>query len=210
MRDWYKQWLRVIFAAAVVAFAGPSCAETLSGTELVKNLQQGGFALLMRHAHAPRTPPETAAADPANRNLERQLDETGRAQARAMGEALRSLRIGIGSVLSSPTFRALETVRYAGFGTATTYSELGDGGRSMASDQAGTRGEWLRSRLTQPPPRGTNTVIVTHQPNITEALGQTWSDLQDGEALVIRPDGANAPAVVARVKIDEWRQFAAG
>ena len=46
-----------------------------------------------------------------NAKLERQLDETGRTGATAMGETIRALRIPIGVVLTSPTYRAMETVR---------------------------------------------------------------------------------------------------
>ena len=68
----------------------------------------------------------------------------------AMGKALRSLKSPIGEVLSSPTYRALETVKYAQLGNARTYAELGDNGRSM---QGGTEAQaaWLRERVKQCP-----------------------------------------------------------
>ncbi len=56
----------------------------------------------------------------------RQLDEAGRRGAAAMGEAIRALRIPIGAVLTSPTYRALETVKHAGVGAPTVVEELGD------------------------------------------------------------------------------------
>jgi phosphohistidine phosphatase SixA len=65
---------------------------------------------------ARRTPPDPAQADADNIQHERQLDEQGRASARAMGEAIRRLQIPIDQVLSSPTYRAQETVRLAQLG----------------------------------------------------------------------------------------------
>ncbi len=56
------------------------------------------------------------------------MDESGRAGATSMGTALRRLKIPIGAVLTSPTYRALETVRLARLENPKTYNELGDGG----------------------------------------------------------------------------------
>jgi hypothetical protein len=64
-----------------------------------------------------------------------------------MGEALRRLGIPIGDVLSSPTYRALETVRLARLGEATPRPELGDSGESMQSQSDGKRGAWLQALL---------------------------------------------------------------
>ena len=80
-------------------------------------------------AHPVKPSKDVANAD--NTKLERQLDEAGRRGATTMGEAIRALRIPIGIVLTSPTYRALETVRLAGLDSATSVNELGDGGQSM-------------------------------------------------------------------------------
>jgi hypothetical protein len=66
--------------------------------------------------------------------------EDRRSSARAMGEALRRLQIPIGQVLSSPTYRALETIKFAQLGPATTYAQLGDSGQRMVADKSGARG----------------------------------------------------------------------
>jgi hypothetical protein len=49
--------------------------------------------IVMRHANSPPTPPDPAQANADNVQHERQLDETGRSSARALGEALRQLHI---------------------------------------------------------------------------------------------------------------------
>lgn len=190
----------IAWVVAAFAFASTSLAETVSGPALTDALRKGGYVLLMRHASSPRTPPKQA--NPDNKNAERQLDDEGRATAQQMGEAIRALKIPIGDVLSSPTYRALETVRYAKFGDPKTFAELGDAGRSMQSDDTGARAAWLREQLTKQPRAGTNTVIVTHLPNILEALGRDGSNLVDSETLVIKTGGE--PAVIARVKGNEW------
>jgi phosphohistidine phosphatase SixA len=197
-------------AAAAVGVIGallavPASAQALSGQDLVTTLRQGGYVLVMRHASSPREAPDKQTANSDNPTLERQLDAAGRSTATAMGEAFRRLRIPVGTVLSSPTYRALETVRYAQFGNPLTHPEIGDGGRSM---QGGTEAQaiWLRQRTSQFP-QGTNTLIVTHQPNIAGAFPQVASGLADGEALIFGPDGKGGAALLARVKIEEWPRF---
>jgi hypothetical protein len=108
--------------------------ESLAGKELIAALRSGGHVILMRHASSPRNTPEAAQADVENVQPERQLDEEGRAFSRAMGEALRRLHIPIGEVLSSPTYRTLQTIKLAQLGQPRIFEELGDGGQSMHAD----------------------------------------------------------------------------
>jgi phosphohistidine phosphatase SixA len=198
----------IAIAALIVGSAtDASRAQPLSGNALVAALRQGGYVLVMRHTHSPEARPEKAAADPENTNLERQLDEVGRDTAVAMGESIKKLGIPIGDVLSSPTYRALETVRLASFGRAQTFAELGDGGQSMQRI-AESPADWLRKRAGEQPRAGTDTVMVTHLPNLMAAFGQTARGAADGEALVFRPD-KGAVELVARVKIEEWPALAA-
>jgi phosphohistidine phosphatase SixA len=203
--------LRPLVAAVVLtslALFGAARAQGLSGADLVKAMQRGGYAIVMRHASSPRTPPAAAEADPANVNHERQLDETGRRTASDMGAAIKALRIPIGEVWSSPTYRALETIRLARLPQPKTAVELGDGGQSMQA-AGGEQTAWLRAKATQSPRSGTDTVIVTHYPNIAAAFGDAASGLADGEALVFHPNGGSAPDLVGRIKIEAWPTLAA-
>lgn len=161
---------RLYILLPLLAVLGTAHAQSLSGQDLVAALQGGGYVILMRHASSPRTPPDAAHAQPDNVQHERQLDDEGRSTARAMGAALRQLRIPIGQVLSSPTYRALETIRLAQLGTPKMDPQLGDSGQSMQGDSSGTRGTWLREKVAQKPPASANTIIVTHFPNINEAF----------------------------------------
>src|SRR5436190_823715 len=142
---------------------GSGHAQALAGDALVKALRQGGYVIVMRHASSPRQVPDKQTANPDNVNLERQLDETGRATAVAMGDALRDLKIPVGDVLTSPTYRARETVRLAKLLNPKTTPELGDGGQSM-QPVTGLPSDWLKKRVTEFAP-GTITFLVTHMPN---------------------------------------------
>jgi broad specificity phosphatase PhoE len=121
-----------------------------------------------------------------------------------MGKALRDLKIPIGEVLSSPTYRALETVRFAQLPNPQARTELGDGGQSMQS-VSDAQGVWLRERATRLPD-GTNVILVTHMPNIARAF-PGWGAVADGEVVVVGADGKGGTRAIGRVKIDEWSRL---
>src|SRR3712207_523458 len=82
--------------------------------ELLDRLRRGGLVMLMRHA---RTEPGTG--DPPgfrhdDCSTQRNLDATGRAQARAIGERLRAERVPLGRVLTSRWCRCRETAELLG------------------------------------------------------------------------------------------------
>ena len=193
-------------AVLTVFFSLPALAATESplGPSLVTALRQGGYVLVMRHPSSPPTPPEKASADPVNTQLERQLDEVGRNTARAMGQAIRDLHIPIGTVLTSPTFRARQAIELFALGEATVVSELGEGEQGMMATADATRSEWLRKKSSESPPSGTNTLIVTHTPNLAGAFGERAKGVAAGETLVFRPNGKGQVDLVTRVKIEEW------
>jgi phosphohistidine phosphatase SixA len=182
--------------------AAAMAGQTTSQDELISRLRQGGYILVMRHASSPRETPSKAVANTDNTKLERQLDAAGRKGAMAMGEAIRALRIPVGTVLTSPTYRAMETVRLARFDSPTAVNELGDGGQSMQGiTEAQTA--WLRARVTETPRSG-NTVLVTHQPNLSRAFPDWGSSVADGETVILRPDGKGGHALIGRIPIEEW------
>lgn len=192
--------LMLVLAMAVLV-STTARAQALTGSALVAALKRGGYVIVLRHASSPREVPDERTANRDNTSRERQLDEAGRAAATAIGKALHDLSIPIGSVLTSPTYRALETVRYAQWQNAQTVPELGDRGQSMQGVTEAD-GAWLRNRVAQFP-SGTNTILVTHLPNITRAFPQFASSVDDGDALVFGPSG-NGAAVVARIDVSEW------
>jgi phosphohistidine phosphatase SixA len=187
--------------ASVISMAQAASAQTLTGGALAAALQKGGYVIVMRHASSPREAPSKQTANADNVKLERQLDEAGRAGSTAMGKALRDLKIVIGQVLSSPTYRALETVKFAQLPNPESHAELGDRGQSMQGVSEAD-GKWLRDRVAQAPKSG-NTLLVTHMPNISRAFPQI-TGVADGESLVFRPDGKGGTVLVGRIKIEDW------
>jgi hypothetical protein len=132
-------------AREILAISGAAAAlitlqaQAPASDALVNQLRQGGYVLVMRHASSPRQVPTKDTANPDNTKLERQLDEAGRRAATAMGDALRGLRIPIGTVLTSPTYRAIETVKFAQLGSPAAVAELGDGGKACRASPRSNR-----------------------------------------------------------------------
>jgi phosphohistidine phosphatase SixA len=187
---------------ATILSAGMTYGQTAAAEALVPLLRKGGYVLVMRHATSPREAPDKQTANADNVKLERQLDEAGRTGSSAMGKALRDLKIPVGEVLSSPTYRALETVRFAQLPNPQPHRELGDGGQQSVSD---AQGVWLRERVTRLP-KGTNAIVVTHMPNIARAFPD-WGAVADGEVVVVGADGKGGARAIGRVKIDEWSRL---
>jgi phosphohistidine phosphatase SixA len=196
--------LAVLFTA--LTFSGPASAAMLTGADLADALKGGGYVLVMRHASSPTTPP--TSPDPGNTAHERQLDAKGKTMARAMGMALRTMKIAIGKVYSSPAFRARQTVALVAAGKPELVPELGDAGHSMAPIQTNGPAAWLRAHAAMTPAPGHDTLIVTHMPNIVAAFPTDAPGIGDGEALVFRPDAKGGATLVAKVPIGEWPALA--
>ena len=66
--------------------------------------------------------------------------------------------------------------------------------------------EWLQKKVKELP-RGTNTLLVTHVPNVTAAFPGEVPAVLQGEALVFGADGRGGSRVVGRIKIEEWSEL---
>lgn len=142
-------------------------------------LRQPGTVILMRHAQT-----EPGVGDPPGFRVEvcstqRNLSDTGRAQARRVAQAFAAEGIAPAEVRSSAWCRCLDTARLA-FGQATpwpainsTFQGQGDVTRQRAEVVAAIRA-W----------RGPGPLaLVTHQVNINAATGEYTSM---GEMLAVR------------------------
>lgn len=195
-------------APLIARASGVAAGQASAGNDaaLVQALRAGGLVLVMRHASSPQEAPAPGAANPDNTNQERQLDEAGRQGATAVGDALRALRIPIGRVLASPTYRVQETMRYAKLAGVTAVEELGDNAQGMAKVSE-AQAAWLRTQTRTAPPSG-NLLLVTHQPNFTLAFPDAGG-IAEGEIVVFRPDGRGGSAVVGRIRVADWARLRA-
>ena len=206
---WPRAFPLALLIATALAHAASAQASELKDSALLAALRHGGCVILMRHASSPdgRPPARTAAA--GNPDRERQLDGEGLAAAHAMGAAVKRLGIPIGAVLSSPTFRARETVAAAGLAAPKVVGQLGDAGRSMSRPAVAGWSSWLRHTVARRPSAGSDTPIVTQMPNIRDAYGRVASALKAGGALIFRPDGHGSAQLLDTMQIGDWPQLVA-
>ena len=132
-------------------------------------LRRDGAVALVRHGEAP------GVGDPAGWKLDdcatqRNLDDAGRAQARALGARLKAERIPIRRLLASPWCRTTETATLLDVGTVQsepTFSNafvLSDRRAELAAGARALIGRW----------RGPGTLlVVTHGENIRALTGRS-------------------------------------
>jgi broad specificity phosphatase PhoE len=179
--------------------------------DLLDKLQLGGYVIVMRHG---ATDWEVANKDPmSNPNnktiIERQLNEQGREQARSIGKVLHELGIPIGSVMTSPLQRTVDTGTLLGFGEVSTNPDLAEAGSAASSEEHNRRADALRQLVGCHLAADGNLVIVTHKPNLVEAFGRDWSNVREGEASVFEPNVTGAGyRIMARIQASEWSRLA--
>ena len=138
-----------------------------------------GVHALMRHAIAPGT------GDPANFTLgdcstQRNLNETGREQARNTGNVIRSKGIQISSVMTSQWCRCVDTARLLDVGPVAEEPALNSFFRDRSTEPTQTRK--IKKQLAGLAD-SEKRLLVTHQVNITALTGIFP---RSGEIILIR------------------------
>ncbi len=161
---------------ALIAPLSPAAAQSLD---------RAGTVLIMRHALAP------GVGDPAGFRLDdpstqRNLNDVGREQARAIGQRLREAGFAPAQVLTSRWRRCSETAELLDLAPVEAFPPLDSffGRRERRAEQT----EALRAFLRDLPPER-SVMLVTHQVNITALTGVVPGS---GEilSLAVSPDGA--------------------
>ena len=176
-------------------------ARSLSDAALLAELRSGGATLYFRH-----TATDFSQNDKGSRGFDdcanqRNLIERGRADARAIGAAIRELKIPVARVLASPLCRTMETAQLV-FGRAEPSLEVRAqlGARSVEERFAP-----LQRMLAAPVGKGTNVAIVSHGNPFYGIAGAPY--LAEGEVAVIRGLGKDFE-VIGRIRPEQWRTFA--
>jgi phosphohistidine phosphatase SixA len=169
-------------AALLLAMIGVADA---GAAEPPEALTRPGATAIMRHALAP------GGGDPAGFQLgdcatQRNLDDRGRAQARAVGAALRAAGMRFDRVLTSRWCRCRETAELLDVGPVEALPALDSffEARHRRDEQTAV----LRAVLADLP-AGERVMLVTHFVNIAALTGTSVSS---GEVLALerRPDGS--------------------
>lgn len=157
-------------------------------------LRAPGTVVVVRHSYSP------GGFDPPGARLDdcstqRNLDAAGRAQAGRIGEEFRRHGIAVGTVLSSPRCRCMDTARLA-FGRAEAWAPLGGALKDA---------ELRRHRLAEVQQRidayrdTPALVLVTHGSVVSDLTGM---DVRMGGLVVLRRGGDDRYAVAGQLYID--------
>lgn len=175
---------------------------------LATALRDGGLVILVRHGATFADQADTDPFNFENISAQRNLNDNGKALARSFGEALRQAGVPVGKVYTSKFNRAYETATIAGFTDIERTADLTEGGLVVTPNENNRRADALRKLLGTSPKPGTNTVLITHKPNILDALGKDWFDVKEGEASIFRPENGRY-VLVARLQMADWPRIAA-
>ena len=164
-------------------------ASTASSADAVwEALRAPGSVVVLRHSYAPGgfDPPDARLDDCST---QRNLDENGRAQAARIGAAFRQNGIAVGTVLSSPRCRCLDTARLA-FGRVESWDVL----QGALRDEERRRRQLAEMRTTIAAHRGgPPLILVTHGSVVSDLTGL---DVRMGAFVVLRraADGTHTVA----------------
>ncbi|AXO15007.1 histidine phosphatase family protein [Thalassospira indica] len=172
--------LRNMFRVVAVLGALLSLPQSAAASDVAWQIwQSDGVHALMRHAIAPGT------GDPANFTLgdcttQRNLDNTGRQQARQTGDRIREMGIELTSILTSQWCRCVDTAQLLDLGPVTEEPALNSFFRNRSTEAAQTAE--IKAKLASLP-GDEKLLLVTHQVNIT-ALTDIFP--RSGELILFR------------------------
>jgi phosphohistidine phosphatase SixA len=182
------RWLARCAVLLGLAVLGSGAVASDTGWSALRD----GHIVLFRHAHAPGVgdPPGFKLGDCST---QRNLDDTGRAQARRIGEQFRERGVKVGAVLSSQWCRARETAELAFPGQARDDASF----NSFFDERSGEPAQTAQALATLARWRGPGVLVVTtHQVNISALTGVTPAS---GEGVIVAP-ARGGIAVLGRVR----------
>jgi len=196
----------------LAARSSPAAADT---HDTILSLKQGGYVLVFRHGATDESQKDVYPFKFDDMKAQRQLSDQGRDMARQIGAAMKKIGIPVGDVYTSRLNRAVETGTLISGNQVKPVDALTDSSAGSTSGMANPSGgnakagTALHNLLDKAPAAGTNTLLVTHKTNITDAFGKEASDVQEGECFVYKASGSGPATLIARIKAAEWAAQAA-
>jgi phosphohistidine phosphatase SixA len=197
-------WFALLGLLPIAANGQPAASQA----DAIKALRQGGHVIVFRHGATYPDQADTDPLNPKNVTQQRQLNDDGRALAKSIGESMRKLGIPVAQVQTSMFQRAVDTGTLLGFGEAKTSPDITEGGLVVTPNENNRRAAAFRKLVGEAPPAGSNTVIVSHKPNIMDAFGKDWFEVREGEASVFKPDGNGGYKLIVRILASDWSKLA--
>jgi len=155
-------------------------------------LKKPGYIILLRHSYSPASP----EVEPkfGDCSTQRNLDESGRAQARRLGDEFRKHGINSATLVASQYCRAIETAKLTKLGPVRELPALNQVYMSGLRDAEQQGKQYMKTI-----PANQLTVLVSHISNIQAIAGV---NLGDGEMAVVHLDKTGAVVVDGRIKVD--------
>jgi hypothetical protein len=172
--------------SAMLRAAVPRAADA-DNINVGQALRAGGFVIVVRHGATFPDQTDTDLLNFDNNAAQRSLNDKGKALAKASGDSLRQVGIPVGKVYTSKCNRAYETAVIAGFKNIEKTADLTEGGLVVSPNENNRPIEAFHKMLGTAPTPGTNIILITQKPNIVDALGMDWFDVE-GEASIFRPE----------------------
>jgi phosphohistidine phosphatase SixA len=176
------------FFLALITLIGVQTT-SLAQSELANAMQDGQHVLLMRHADAP------GYGDPQGYQLtqcstQRNLGESGKKQAKAIGEWLNKQGITKAQVYSSPWCRCLDTATLLNKGSVIQKAALGSffDDMSQAKKQTEDLTKLIQAERIQHPK--SPIIMVTHHVNIESLTGKI---LNSGDMILVKVNPFGKP-----------------
>ena len=163
---------------------------------MIERMKAGGHILMIRHALAP------GSGDPANFRIgdcstQRNLDDSGRKQAKAIGDWLRSNGIASARVYSSQWCRCLETAELLELGSVAELPALNSFYELTQDRQPNLKA--LRKFIAKQPSDGVLVILVTHFVTISAIANEGVSS---GEGVLLKLNKDAAYENVGRMNFD--------
>jgi phosphohistidine phosphatase SixA len=166
----------------ILAVSQFTFAATFDEQALIDKLKKGGAVLLIRHALAPGIG-DPQEFDVNDCSTQRNLNDEGREQARAIGQWLRKRGINNVKVYSSQWCRCLETARLMNLGSVTPLPALNS--FFERSEDREPNISALKQFVHENTKPDELIIMVTHQVTISESTDK-WTD--SGHGKLVRPD----------------------
>ena len=188
-----RSWLVVPIVALVLPWGAPVAQ---ASDEFWAGPKKSSRIVLMRHSYAPEDPPDQDLENLKNCKTQRNLNETGRAQARRTGDEFRKRGIRQARVYSSQYCRSLETARLLKLGSVAELSVLN---QLFYAQPAALHGasEKVRQFMKKLAGKG-SAVLVSHVSNIQSLAGVR---LTSGEAAAVHLGPSGEVVVVGRLLV---------
>jgi len=192
----------IVTLLALAACAASAGAQQEKGALGIATARRGGVTIVCRHAITDAANEDEMTLRYDDPSTQRRLSAEGERQATAIGEAFRKLQIPVTDVIASPMQRARLTGELA-FGTVRLDSTWHTRGTNYGGRKLELRTEMLGRRVE----RGAR-VIISHIGTIYSVLPSVGGQLEEGDCVVIRPDGGTRFEVIEVVPWRAWLRAA--